>query len=295
MRSRLGRVRSRLPALAAMPTLPLADMLPPLRSAPERPNAAARRGGSIGNRNSSARDGCGNGGSPPPFAYRRRIDELGPLERRSKQYRHQYRRAVGFLAYDAAQLLPIDVAVADVLLEITHGGARDYRTTEAQIAARLPPRRDGRAVSKRIASDSLDRLRSAGLVDWDHGTAADFYDEKRRTLLDGRWQGPPTYRLLIPKPLHDHILESEAAARSETWRNKNRQHRSGPPPRTDRSPREQDRRQAQSAAAALANAAGTASFQEGLDAILGAYGDDPELLAVARQQFEHSWRPRGPT
>ena len=295
MRSWLGRVCSRLPAFAVMPTSPFANMLPPLRSAPERPDAAARRGRSIGSRNSSARNGCGNGGSPPPFAYRRRIDELGQLERRSKQYRHQFRRAVAFLAYDAAQLLPVDVAVADVLLDVTHGGARDYRTTEAQIAARLPPRRDGRAVSKRLASDSLDRLRGVGLVDWDHGSATDFYDDKRRTLLNGRWQGPPTYRLLIPKPLHDHILESEAAARSETWRNKNRQHRSSPTPTTDRSPREQARRQAQSTAAALANAAGTASFEEGLDAIVGAYEDDPELLAVARQQFEQSWRPRGPT
>src|SRR3954471_12271943 len=65
----------------------LADMLPQLRVAPERPDAAARRGSSIGKRNSRARNGCGNGGTPPPFAYRRRIDELGPLERRSKQYR----------------------------------------------------------------------------------------------------------------------------------------------------------------------------------------------------------------
>src|SRR5215207_8950471 len=176
MRSWLGRVRSRLPALAAMRTSPLADMLPPLRSAPERPDAAARRGSSIGKRNSSARNGCGNGGTPPPFAYRRRIDELGPLDKRDKQYRHQFRRAVAFLAYDAAQLSPIDLDVAD-------GGTRDYRTTEARIAARLPPRRDGRAVSKRVASDALDRLRDVGLVDWDHGTAADLYDEKRRTLL----------------------------------------------------------------------------------------------------------------
>jgi hypothetical protein len=273
----------------------LADLLPPLRSAPQRPDAAARRGSSIGERNSGARNGCGNGGTPPPWAYRRRIDELGPLETRSKQYRHQYRRAVAYLAYDAAQLYPIDVAVADVLLDVTHGGTRDYRTTEARIAARLPPRRDGRAVSKRVASDALDRLRDAGLVDWDHGTAADFYDEKRRALLNGRWQGPPTYRLLIPKPLHDHILESEAAARSQTWRNKNHQRRLDTPAGKDPSPREQERRQAQSAAAALANAAGTASFDAGLDAILSAYSDDPELLAVARQQFQHSWRPRGPT
>src|SRR4051812_21206741 len=101
MRSWLCRVRSRLPALDAMRPAPLADMLPPLRTAAERPDAAARRGSSIGNRNSSARNGCGNGGTPPPFAYRRRIDELGPLEQRSRQYRHQYRRAVAFLAYDA--------------------------------------------------------------------------------------------------------------------------------------------------------------------------------------------------
>jgi hypothetical protein len=294
MRSWLRRVRSRLPALAAMrPTLSV-DTMPPLRTGPERPDAAARRGSSIGQRNSSARNGCGNGGTPPPFAYRRRIDELGPLETRSKQYRHQYRRAVAFLAYDAAQLSPVDVAVADVLLDVTHGGTRDYRTTEARIAARLPSRRDGRAVSKRVASDALDRLRDAGLVDWDHGTAADFYDEKRRTLLDGRWQGPPTYRLLIPKALHDHIVESEAVARSETWRTRNRQ-RSDKPVLAAPSPREQERRQAQSAAAALANAAGTANFREGLDAIVSAYGDDPELLDVARRQFEHSWRPRGPT
>ena len=244
-------------------------MLPPLRATPERPDAAARRGSSIGKRNASARNGCGNGGTPPPYAYRRRIDELGPLEKRNKQYRHQCRRAVAFVAYDAAQLYPIDVAVADVLLDVTHGGTRDYRTTEARIAARLPPRRDGQAVSKRVASDALDRLRAAGLVDWDHGTAADFYDEKRRTLLDGRWQGPPTYRLLIPKPLHDHILESEAAARSETWR---QQEPPAAPATTSSatsgmSPRERDRRQAQSNAAAVANAAGTGRFEEGLHAI----------------------------
>src|SRR4051812_46559449 len=112
MRPCLWRVRSWLPALAAMRPSPLADLLPPLRSVPRRPDAAARRGSSIGNRNAGARNGCGNGGSPPPFAYRRRIDELGPLDKRTKQYRHQYRRAVAFLAYDAAQLLPIDVAVA---------------------------------------------------------------------------------------------------------------------------------------------------------------------------------------
>ena len=89
--------------------------------------------------------------------------------KRSKQYRHQYRRAVAFLAYDAAQLLPIDVAVADVLLDVTHGGTRDYRTTEARIAARLPSRRDGRAVSKRIASDAL--IVSVP-PDWSTGTTA---------------------------------------------------------------------------------------------------------------------------
>ena len=108
---------------------------------------------------------------PAPWAYKRRISELGPLEPRSKQYRHQFRRAVGYLAYEAAVLRPVDVNVADVLLELTHGGRRDYRTTEAQIAAQLPPKPSGRAVSKRIASDALDRLRAAGLVDWDHGTA----------------------------------------------------------------------------------------------------------------------------
>ena len=113
-----------------------------------------------------------------------------------------------------------------------------------------------------------------------------------RVLL--RSPNNPRARLLIPKPLHDHILQSEAAARSETWRNKNRQRPDKSGPRAP-SPREQERRQAQSAAAALANAAGTASFDDGMDAILSAYGDDPELLAVARQQFEHSWRPRGPT
>jgi hypothetical protein len=189
MRSWLWRVRSRLPALAAMRSSLLADMLPPLRATPARPDAAARRGGSIGKRNASARNGSGNGGTPPPFAYRRRIDELGPLENRNKQYRHPCRRAVAFVAYDAAQLYPIAVAVADILLDVTHGGTRDFRTTEARIAARLPPPRDGQAVSKRVASDALDGLRDVGPVDWDHGTAADFYDEKRRALLDGRWQG----------------------------------------------------------------------------------------------------------
>jgi hypothetical protein len=287
------------PASAAMPSsrfVQTLTALPPLREPPERPDAAARRGRSIGRRNANVCDGCGNGGTPPPYGYRRRISELGPLEQRSKQYRHQFRRAVGYLAYDAARLGVVDVAVADVLLDLTHGGIRDYRTTEAQIAAQLPPKANGQAVSKRVASDALDRLRAAGLVDWEHGTAEDFYDQERRTMLSGRWQGPPTYRLLIPKSLHDHILESEAAARSETFRHKNRSrsgsHVTAPDAMTER---ERRRRQAQSNAAAVANAAGTRTFEEGLDAIKGTYGDDPELLAVAVHQFQVSWRPRGPT
>ena len=101
-------VRTRAPALATGPSRDARLQSPDPQhaaaaaGAPERPDAAARRGSSIGKRNSSARNGCGNGGTPPPFAYRRRIDELGPLEKRSKQYRHQFRRAVAFLAYDAA-------------------------------------------------------------------------------------------------------------------------------------------------------------------------------------------------
>lgn len=270
--------------------------LPLQRELSERPDAAARRGTSIGRRNAHACDGCGNGGSPPPWDYRRRISELGPLEPRSKQYRHQFRRAVGYLAYDAGVLRPVDVNVADVLLDLTHGGQRDYRTTEAQIAAHLPPTLSGRAVSKRVASDALDRLRAAGLVDWDHGTSEDFYDDTRRALLNGRWQGPPTYRLLIPKPLHEHILESEAAATTRTWRDKNRNRQRSPDTDHARpSPRELDRRRAQSNAAALARAASTPSFEEGLTALDSAYSDDPELLAVARRQFEQSWKPRGPT
>jgi hypothetical protein len=252
-----------------MPSSSILDALSamrPQRELPERPDAAARRGSSIGRRNASACNGCGNGGSPAPWGYKRRISELGPLEPRSKQYRHQYRRAVGYLAYDAAVLRPVDVNVADVLLELT-----DYRTTEAQIAAQLPPKSSGKAVSKRVASDALDRLRAAGLVDWDHGTTDDFYDDKRRALLNGRWQGPPTYRLLIPKPLHEHILESEAAAKTRTWRDKNQNRRSsrhiddgGP------SPRELDRRQAQSNAIVAATGADLASVDH-------AMGDSPYL------------------
>lgn len=95
--------------------------LPPRRELPERPDAAARRGRSIGRRNASARDGCGNGGSHAPWGYKRRISELGALEPRSKQFRHQFRRAVSYLAYEAAVLRPVDVNVADVLLDLTHG------------------------------------------------------------------------------------------------------------------------------------------------------------------------------
>lgn len=283
-----------------MPSYRSADThsaLPPLRDLPERPDAAARRGSSAGRRNASAGNGCGNGGSPPPWAYQRRISELGPPESRSKQFRHQHRRAVAYLAYEAAALRPIDVNVADVLLDFTHGGTRDYKTTESQIAARLPTKNNGMAVSKRVASDALDRLRAAGLLDWDHGTTEDFYDHERRTMLNGRWQGPPTFRLLIPKALRDHIEASEAEARTETFRRKNQQHRrssttSATQPITDR---EQQRRQAQSNAAALANAASTTTFQQGVDSIRNAYDEDPELLTAALQQFQQSWRPRGPT
>ena len=157
----------------------------------------------------------------------------------------------------------MDVSVADILIDLTHGGTRDSRTTEAQIAVHLPPRPSGEAFSKRVASDALDRLRAAGLVEWDHGTSEDFFDDKRRALLSGRWQGPPTYRLLIPKALHEHIEESEAAARSRTWRDKNETRRRRPD-EDGRSLRERERRQAQSNAAALAKAAGTRSFEEGL-------------------------------
>jgi hypothetical protein len=203
---------------------------------------------------------------------------------------------VSYLAYDAAELRPVDVSVADILIDLTHGGTRDFRTTEAQIAAHLPPKRSGEALSKRVASDALDRLRAAGLVEWDHGTSEDFYDDKRRALLNGRWQGPPTYRLLIPKPLHQHILESEATAKTRTWRDKNETRRGPRHPDDERpGPRERERRQAQSNAAGLAKAAGTRSFKEGLTALNSAYGDDPELLSVARHQFERSWMPRGPT
>ena len=185
--------------------------------------------------------------------------------------------------------------VADVLLDLTHGGQRDYRTTEAQIAAHLPRDRAD-APSPSASSATPSTASAAGLVDWDHGTSEEFYDDMRRTLLSGRWQGPPTYRLLIPTVLHQHILESEAAAKTRTWRDKNRNRPHTPVAEDARpSPRELDRRRAQSDAAALARAASTPSFQDGLDALDSAYGHDPELLAVARRQFEQSWMPRGPT
>ena len=171
---------------------------------------------------------------------------------------------------------------------------------------RFPARSSGEARSKRIASDALDRLRAAGLIDWQHGTKEEFYDKERRSLLNGRWQGPSTYRLTIPVALHQMIVAREGAARSETMRTK-RQHNGGRTGRHDTpadargiSAREERRRQVQSVAASTALAASTTTFDEGVTALHDQYGADDEVFAWALEQFEQSWnrgrgRARGPT
>lgn len=270
------------------------------RLLPDRPDAAVRRGRSVGLRNAGVCNSRGNGGSQAPWQYQRRISTMGRLEPRTKQYRAQYTAAVSHQLF-AGVLRSTDLSVAHVLVDMTLGGLRDYRVTEAEIARRLPPRPDGEAVSKRVASDALDRLRAAGLVDWDHGTSDDFYDQQRRALLNGRWQGPSQYRLTIPHDVHQLIAAREAAARSETMRARrnNTRHNdrhhdtTGTPPA---SPREQQRRQAQSNAAALALLASTADFQTGVGALHDQYGDDVDLFDAAYEQFERTWhQARGPT
>lgn len=272
------------------------------RSLPDCPDAASRRGRSLGRRNAGAGNGLGNGGVAAPWHYQRRISTMGPLEPRAKQYRAQYTSAVSHQLL-AGEIRSVDVATAHVLIDMTLGGLRDYRVTEAEIARRLPPRADGEATSKRVASDALDRLRAAGLVDWDHGTANEFYDPQRRTLLDGRWQGPAIYRLTIPADLHQLILAREAAARSQTMRAKRgpgrHTQRDHPPARTASGigPAEERRRQAQSNAAALARLATTSSLEQGLAALYEQYSHERDLFAAAAEQFERTWsqRARGPT
>ncbi len=270
------------------------------RALPIRPDAAQRRGCSIGLRNASAGNSHGNGGSAAPWAYQRRISTMGRLGPRNKQFRAQYVAALEHQQF-AGILHRSDPSVAHVMINMTLGGQRDYRVTEAEIARQLPPRADGQAVSKRVASDALDRLRAAGLLDWDHGTSDEFYDPQRRTLLNGRWQGPPVYRLTIPTDVQHMINAREAAARSATMRDKrnggrhtDQQHHTGATgPLSDR---EQQRRQAQSNAAAVALLATTTTFADGLTALHAQYGDNSEVFDAASEQFERTWhQARGPT
>ena len=280
-------------------TPPLLVLLQGPRELPDEPTAANRRGRSRGARNASCGPGRGNGGVHAPFRYQRRIGTLGPTPARDKQYRHRYQHALSILLM-AGALRPIDMAVAGVMLDQTYGGTRDYRITESGLARRLPARTDGQAYSKGMASSALDRLRALGMIDWEHGTLEEFFDEVRRAMLDGRWQGPCKYRLMVPDELWQRVLIAEAEARTRTFAAKRaaqadkNAHRTQQANRPSR--REEQRRQAESNAAALARMDTTVRFQDGLDKLHDAYGGDPDLYEYAYAQYSTTWqRTRGPS
>jgi hypothetical protein len=61
--------------------------------------------------------------TPPPWHYERRISTLGPCDGRSKQFRGQYEAAVRHQLL-AGVLHDVDVTVASLFIDWTHGGIR---------------------------------------------------------------------------------------------------------------------------------------------------------------------------
>lgn len=200
----------------------------------------------------------------------------------------------------AGGLRPIDMAVASVMVDRTFGGLRDYRITESGVAQLLPPNSDGQACSKGTASASLDRLREHGMLDWDHARFDEYFDEVRRAMLDGRFQGPNIFRLTVPDELWHRVLVAEAEARTNTFAVKKDKAAAKKALRkqgeAQPSARELQRRQAESNASALARLETTVRFQDGVAKLHDAYGHDPDLYEYAYDRYSATWqRTRAPS
>jgi hypothetical protein len=280
---------------------------------PPTPTAGPR---SRGRRNAScAGTGLGNGGTPPPWRYQRRISTLGPLSKRPPIFRQDWLEIVNRYQ-QAGTISSAAAAVAEIVASRSNRHGADinsdtYRAvddngqplpllTEPGIGA-LATKRNGQRYAARWASNGLDELKAAGLLDWDHGTETQRNSPDRRRALGGRWQGPAIYRLLIPdvdqarlnerRTRHRAKQQSAGSGRAQRPRRHD--------PRTESRPRPPKNIEADQADRNGAALAWTApSWQAGIDQLEDEYRGRPDLYEAAYASYTATWqlhRARGPT
>ena len=160
----------------------------------------------------AAAHGLGRNGNPPPYRYQRRIDYLGRPAKRTARFRDDYLEVVRTGQRDGAISIRAQV-VAGVVATASNNSGKDICFTEAWFAKQLH-KVNGDTFSARYVSDGLDELRAAGFIDWEHGQTEQRFDEARRQMLGGRWQGAATYRLLIPLKYQQQLDERREASRA---------------------------------------------------------------------------------
>lgn len=216
-----------------------------------------------------------------PWRYQRRIGTLGPRPKRDPIYRTDWLEASRGEAIEG-NLSIAALAVADVIADAStrHGDDVNY-LTQAEIAKRCR-KRNGDHFKARWAARGLTELRTAGLLDWDHGTPEERADQQRRRRLNGRWQGPCIYRLLIPAKWVMNMAERRRELRAKT---------AGKTRHVDakKARRQQARERALLLAAEAAKLA--SSYKEAL-AVLEAQTfltGDSELWNLALEQLSDTW------
>ena len=261
------------PVAMSATTHPAADT----RTPPRRPPAHER---------TWAPSQLGRNGNPPPYDYQRRLDHLGTCPKRSPRFRTDWLEAVA--TYQRAGHISAGaVSVAHVLAERSNAHGKDLAPVSEAHLGRQLHKVSGSTYSAKYASDRLDELRAAGLLDWEHGQESQRWDDERRQLLGGRWQGACRYRLLVPDAYAHALAERRRKHTSDTRRH----HRSTRPGRTTTptEPRHPDRRdQARSSAAAIARNADTTTFEAGVAELEEHFTG--ELYEVAYDEFTSIWR-----
>ena len=232
----------------------------------------------------------GRNGNPPPYAYQRRIDYLGPEPKRGGQFRSDFIDSVNE-AQRAGTISARSASVASIVAAASNRYGKDITFTERWFAKQLH-KVNGSPYSARYISDGLDELRTAGFIDWEHGQESQRFDDARRQMLGGRWQGACTYRLLIPQRFVDQI---------EQRRQQYRERRTGggrttpagtqpeTPPRRHRRPA--DGRRAAVIDDARRLARNVTSFDRGVKQLDDAYKGSEYMLAY--EEFRDAWNSRG--
>ena len=230
----------------------------------------------------------GRNGNPPPYAYKRRLDYLGTCPKRSPRFRSDWLEAV----YDAMRAGLISagaVAMAHVLAARSNAHGKDLDPVSERHLGRQLPKVSGGGYSAKYASDRLDELRHANLLDWEHGQESQRWDEERRQLLGGRWQGACRYRLLIPDT---YVAELAARRRNKATDTRQRHAARRPGRVTQPTPSEpyhpDPNAQARSTAAGVARSASTHTFDQGVDELSEHFTGG--VYEAAYDEFVSVWR-----